>query len=147
MTFPDATDSESDSSSLERKRSTDGYSKINRKPPQSHKRKLKKRVAIPVQPPKIPSGPFTSDLVQGGGGPPSGSMAAALMYQKFKNEINSSTEKGEKRIFNNNEILIFFFVTLTKLTLIIFCIGVTFIFYVCDFEFIFYSLFTLYRTN
>lgn len=97
LTFPDATDSESDSSSLERKRTTDGYSKINRKPPQPHKRMRKKRVAIPVQPPKIPMGAFSGDptaLAQPQQ-PQGGSSMAALMYQKLKNEINSSIDKGK----------------------------------------------------
>lgn len=60
---------------MERKRSTEGYSKINRKP-QTHKRLRKKRVPIPVQPPKIPLGPFPE---------PSGMQ---LLYQKFKNDKN-----------------------------------------------------------
>lgn len=78
-------DSESDSSSLERKRGgqPDAYNK-NRKP-QTHKKRPKKRVAIPVSTPKIPMG-FE---------PNSGMGAAALMYQKLKNEINSSLEKGK----------------------------------------------------
>jgi hypothetical protein len=76
-------DSESDSSSLERKRNAaDPYNK-NRKP-QTHKRRQKKRVAIPVSTPKIPMG-FEASAGMG---------AAALMYQKLKNEINSSLEKG-----------------------------------------------------
>lgn len=78
-------DSESDSSSLERKRGTEGY-KSNRKP-QTHKRRQKKRVAIPVATPKIPAG-FDPSNNSAGMGP------AALMYQKLKNEINSSLEKG-----------------------------------------------------
>lgn len=78
-------DSESDSSSLERKRNAaDPYNK-NRKP-QTHKKRQKKRVAIPVSTPKIPMG-FE---------PNSGMGAAALMYQKLKNEINSSLEKGKQ---------------------------------------------------
>jgi hypothetical protein len=77
-------DSESDSSSLERKRgAADPFNK-NRKP-QTHKKRPKKRVAIPVSTPKIPMG-FESN---------SGMGAAALMYQKLKNEINSSMEKGK----------------------------------------------------
>lgn len=78
-------DSESDSSSLERKRGgvSDPYNK-NRKP-QTHKKRQKKRVAIPVSTPKIPMG-FE---------PNSGMGAAALMYQKLKNEINSTLEKGK----------------------------------------------------
>ncbi len=97
MTFPDISDTESDSSSLERKRNNDGYSKVNRKPPQSHKRMRKKRVAIPVQPPKIPMGAFTSDAGGMVAQPQqqSGSSMAALMYQKLKNEINSSIDKGK----------------------------------------------------
>lgn len=82
--FTGLSDSESDSSSLERKRGTaDAYNK-NRKP-QTHKKRPKKRVAIPVSTPKIPMG-FE---------PNSGMGAAALMYQKLKNEINSSLEKGK----------------------------------------------------
>lgn len=80
-------DSESDSSSLERKRGTEGY-KSNRKP-QTHKRRQKKRVAIPVATPKIPAGFDPSNNGAAGMGP------AALMYQKLKNEINSSLEKGK----------------------------------------------------
>jgi hypothetical protein len=75
-------DSESDSSSLERKRTTDGYSKINRKP-QGHKRMRKKRVAIPVQPPKIPP-PGTY---------PEGSGGLPMMYQKLKNDRNLNSDK------------------------------------------------------
>lgn len=82
--FSVASDSESDSSSLERQRTADGYSKINRKP-QTHKRPRKKRGAIPVQPPKIPMGAF---------GDAAGNSMAALMYQKLKNEINSNIDKG-----------------------------------------------------
>lgn len=77
-------DSGSDSSSLERKRGVaDAFNK-NRKP-QTHKKRQKKRVAIPVSTPKIPMG-FE---------PNSGMGAAALMYQKLKNEINSTLEKGK----------------------------------------------------
>lgn len=91
-------DSESDSSSLERKRSNDGYSKINRKA-QPHKRHRKKRTAIPVQPPKIPLGPFGSsagDMMGGVGasGGPLGGMP--IMYQKLKNELGSGLEKQDK---------------------------------------------------
>ncbi|XP_052865905.1 rho GTPase-activating protein 190 [Anopheles cruzii] len=103
--IPEYSDSESDSSSLEHKRSTDGYSKINRKA-QSHKRHRKKRTAIPVQPPKIPIGPFgssTSTVGEGtacgggltlgttsGGGAPLGTslVGMPMMYQKLKNEKN-----------------------------------------------------------
>lgn len=66
---------------MERKR---GTSDKNRKP-QTHKKRPKKRVAIPVSTPKIPMG-FE---------PNSGMGAAALMYQKLKNEINSNLEKGK----------------------------------------------------
>ncbi|XP_058840161.1 rho GTPase-activating protein 190, partial [Topomyia yanbarensis] len=108
--IPEYSDSESDSSSLERKRSTDGYSKINRKP-QTHKRHRKKRIAIPVQPPKIPLGPFGGGGGLGsggagdGGGPPmmvgvpGGQLGSALgmpmMYQKLKNEKNIGMDKQE----------------------------------------------------
>ncbi|XP_053695899.1 rho GTPase-activating protein 190 isoform X2 [Sabethes cyaneus] len=114
--IPEYSDSESDSSSLERKRSTDGYSKINRKP-QTHKRHRKKRTAIPVQPPKIPLGPFGGGLGStgagdggggGGGGPPmmvslpgvgGGPLGSALgmpmMYQKLKNEKNIGMDRQE----------------------------------------------------
>jgi hypothetical protein len=69
---------------VERKRiAADPFNK-NRKP-QTHKKRPKKRVAIPVSTPKIPMG-FE---------PNSGMGAAALMYQKLKNEINSSLEKGK----------------------------------------------------
>lgn len=101
--IPEYSDSESDSSSLERKRSSDGYSKINRKP-QTHKRHRKKRTAIPVQPPKIPLGPFGGGNRDGigpgdAGGAPmmvgvpaAGPLVSALgmpmMYQKLKNEKN-----------------------------------------------------------
>lgn len=56
--------------------------------PRTHKRQQKKqqRAAIPVSTPKIPMGFEAS----GGGG----MNAAALMYQKLKNEINSNLEKG-----------------------------------------------------
>lgn len=48
-------ETDSDSSSQERKgRGYDGYYKMNRKA-QTHKRPRKKRAAIPVQPPKVPS--------------------------------------------------------------------------------------------
>lgn len=108
--IPEYSDSESDSSSLERKRSTDGYSKINRKP-QAHKRHRKKRIAIPVQPPKIPLGPFGGGGGGGGagdgGGPPimvgvpgSGPLGSALgmpmMYQKLKNEKNIGMDKDKQ---------------------------------------------------
>ncbi|XP_053666685.1 rho GTPase-activating protein 190 [Anopheles marshallii] len=91
-------DSESDSSSLERKRSNDGYSKINRKT-QPHKRHRKKRTAIPVQPPKIPLGPFGSsagDMMGsvGTSGGPLGGMP--IMYQKLKNDLGSGLEKQDK---------------------------------------------------
>ncbi|CAH1718320.1 unnamed protein product [Chironomus riparius] len=89
-------DSESDSSSLERKRGTEGY-KSNRKP-QTHKRRQKKRVAIPVATPKIPAGFDPSN--NSGMGP------AALMYQKLKNEINNSLEKdkmGEEDVSSPRE--------------------------------------------
>ncbi|XP_070506073.1 rho GTPase-activating protein 190 isoform X5 [Chironomus tepperi] len=89
-------DSESDSSSLERKRGTEGY-KSNRKP-QTHKRRQKKRVAIPVATPKIPAGFDPSNN--------SGMNPAALMYQKLKNEINSSLEKdkmGEEDVSSPRE--------------------------------------------
>lgn len=109
--IPEYSDSESDSSSLERKRSTDGYSKINRKP-QTHKRHRKKRTAIPVQPPKIPLGPFGggggigSTGAGDGGGPPmmvsmpgGGPLGSALgmpmMYQKLKNEKNIGMDRQE----------------------------------------------------
>lgn len=107
--IPEYSDSESDSSSLERKRGTDGYSKINRKP-QAHKRHRKKRAAIPVQPPKIPLGPFGAGggaSGDGGVGPPmlvgvpgGGSLGAALampmMYQKLKNEKNIGLDKDKQ---------------------------------------------------
>jgi hypothetical protein len=54
--------------------------------PQTHKRRQKKRIAIPVATPKIPMG-FEPQQTAGMG-------AAALMYQKLKNEINNSMEKG-----------------------------------------------------
>lgn len=79
-------DSESDSSSLERKRGGDAY-KSNRKAQGQHKRRVpKKRIPIAVGTPKIPIGfdPNSS----------TGMNPAALMYQKLKNEINSSIEKG-----------------------------------------------------
>ena len=60
LSFLVASDSESDSSSLERQRTADGYSKINRKP-QTHKRPRKKRGAIPVQPPKFLWEPSTQE--------------------------------------------------------------------------------------
>ncbi|XP_058176550.1 rho GTPase-activating protein 190 [Anopheles ziemanni] len=100
-------DSESDSSSLERKRSNDGYSKINRKA-QPHKRHRKKRTAIPVQPPKIPLGPFGSsaggpgggagvELLGGGSGSAlSSALGMPMMYQKLKNEPGSGMEKPER---------------------------------------------------
>ncbi|XP_021701384.1 rho GTPase-activating protein 190 isoform X2 [Aedes aegypti] len=105
--IPEYSDSESDSSSLERKRSTDGYSKINRKP-QGHKRHRKKRTAIPVQPPKIPLGPFGGGGGPGDGGgqpmmvgvPGGGHIGSALgmpmMYQKLKNEKNMSMDKDKQ---------------------------------------------------
>ncbi|EAT39017.1 AAEL009157-PA [Aedes aegypti] len=105
--IPEYSDSESDSSSLERKRSTDGYSKINRKP-QGHKRHRKKRTAIPVQPPKIPLGPFGGGGGPGDGGgqpmmvgvPGGGQIGSALgmpmMYQKLKNEKNMSMDKDKQ---------------------------------------------------
>lgn len=80
-------DSESDSSSLERKRGGDAY-KSNRKTQGQHKRRIpKKRIPIAVGTPKIPIGfdPNSS----------TGMNPAALMYQKLKNEINSSIEKGK----------------------------------------------------
>ncbi|XP_058444677.1 rho GTPase-activating protein 190 isoform X1 [Malaya genurostris] len=113
--IPEYSDSESDSSSLERKRSTDGYSKINRKP-QTHKRHRKKRIAIPVQPPKIPLGPFgggggggglgsggTGDAGGGspmmvgltGGGQLGSALGMPMMYQKLKNEKNIGMDKQE----------------------------------------------------
>ncbi|KAG5682870.1 hypothetical protein PVAND_012190 [Polypedilum vanderplanki] len=78
-------DSESDSSSLEKKR---GNNQSNRKP-QTHKRRQKKRIAIPCGVPKIPIG-FEAQQ-----NAPSQMGAAALMYQKLKNEINSSLEKDK----------------------------------------------------
>jgi len=77
----------------ERKRGTEGYNKMNRKP-QTHKRRQKKRLAIPVSTPKVPMG-FEA------GGSSSGMGAAALMYQKLKNEINSSLEKGNLTLTSN----------------------------------------------
>jgi hypothetical protein len=76
-------DSESDSSSLERKRGNDTYSKSNRKP-QTHKRRQKKRIPIAVATPKIPIGFESSNNV----------IAGAPFYHKFKNDINNSLEKG-----------------------------------------------------
>jgi hypothetical protein len=81
-------DSESDSSSLERKRGGGDAYKSNRKAQGQHKRRVpKKRVPIAVSTPKIPVGfdPNSS----------TGMNPAALMFQKLKNEINSSIEKGE----------------------------------------------------
>lgn len=54
-------DSDSESSSSERQnaRGYDGYYKMNRKA-QTHKRMRKKRIAIPVQPPKVPFGTYVS---------------------------------------------------------------------------------------
>lgn len=77
-------DSESDSSSQERKR---GDPHMKGRKPQTHKRRQKKqtRAAIPVATPKIPMGFEASG----------GMNAAALMYQKLKNEINSNLEKGK----------------------------------------------------
>jgi hypothetical protein len=89
---------------LERRGSaTDAYNK-NRKP-QTHKRRQKKRVAIPVSTPKIPMG-FE---------PNSGMGAAALMYQKLKNEINSSLEKGKKQEIKLYFLFFFSFLLLIKL--------------------------------
>jgi hypothetical protein len=84
--FTEISDSESDSSSQERKRMGDPYMKGRK--PQTHKRRQKKqqRAAIPVSTPKIPMG------FEASGG---GMNAAALMYQKLKNEINSNLEKGK----------------------------------------------------
>ena len=65
-------------------------SKINRKP-QTHKRPRKKRGAIPVLPPKIPSNAFGDSHAA----PIAGNSMAALMYQKLKNEINNSIDKGK----------------------------------------------------
>lgn len=86
-------DSESDSSSLERKRAGGDAYKSNRKAQGQHKRRVpKKRVPIAVATPKIPVGfdPNSS----------TGMNPAALMFQKLKNEINSSIEKGD--LTNNN---------------------------------------------
>lgn len=69
---------------MERKR---GTTDKNRKP-QTHKKRPKKRVAIPVSTPKIPV------RFEPNSGQPSQMGAAALMYQKLKNEINSNLEKG-----------------------------------------------------
>ncbi|XP_055846391.1 rho GTPase-activating protein 190 isoform X8 [Episyrphus balteatus] len=53
-------ESDSDSSSSEQRKARDGYYKMNRKQ-QTHKRTRKKRVPIPVQPPKVPPfGTFVS---------------------------------------------------------------------------------------
>ncbi|XP_049537239.1 rho GTPase-activating protein 190 isoform X1 [Anopheles darlingi] len=113
--IPEYSDSESDSSSLERKRSTDGYSKINRKA-QPHKRHRKKRTAIPVQPPKIPMGPFGGTnpsavgegAPTGAGGGPGGIMIGAggssvgplgmpsMMYQKLKNDKNTDKQEQDE---------------------------------------------------
>lgn len=76
---------------MERKR---GTTDKNRKP-QTHKKRPKKRVAIPVSTPKIPMG-FE---------PNSGMGAAALMYQKLKNEINSNLEKG-KHVYKTELLLV-----------------------------------------
>lgn len=72
--------------------------------PQTHKRRQKKqqRAAIPVSTPKIPMGFEAS-----GGGGAGGMNAAALMYQKLKNEINSNLEKG-KFFLLSIELLLFF---------------------------------------
>lgn len=91
-------DSESDSSSLERNRGNDAY-KSGRKSQGQHKRRVpKKRVPIAVATPKIPVGfdPNSS----------TGMNPAALMYQKLKNEINSSIDKGKFIESDNNNSLI-----------------------------------------
>lgn len=79
-------DSESSSSEQKNRSGLDGYYKMNRKS-QTHKRMRKKRTAIPVQPPKVPSfGTFVS--------PPE---IPPLMYQKMKAEATkklSTLEKG-----------------------------------------------------
>lgn len=85
--FSEYSESDSESSSSEQKRGVlDGYgSKMNRKS-QTHKRRVKKRTAIPVQPPKVPPfGTFVS--------PPE----IPIMYQKMKAEATkklSTLDKG-----------------------------------------------------
>ncbi|XP_053678662.1 rho GTPase-activating protein 190 [Anopheles nili] len=100
-------DSGSDSSSLERKRSNDGYSKISRKtqPPKRHR---KKRTAIPVQPPKIPVGLFgasgcvAEEIISSSIGPGS-STGMPIVYQKLKTESKTGLDKQELRSQEQDE--------------------------------------------
>lgn len=71
--------------------------------PQTHKRRQKKqqRAAIPCSTPKIPMG------FEASGGSGGGMNAAALMYQKLKNEINSNLEKG--KIFQLTNINFYYY--------------------------------------
>lgn len=88
-------DSESSSSEQKNRGALDGYYKMNRKA-QSHKRRVKKRTAIPVQPPKVPPfGTFVS--------PPE----IPIMYQKMKADATkklSTLEKGASRPLNASQL-------------------------------------------
>lgn len=80
----ESTDSDSESSSSERKNAR-GYYMMNRKP-QTHKRMRKKRTAIPVVPPKVPFGTYVS--------PPE----IPLMYQQQKMKTDKklgTVDKGK----------------------------------------------------
>lgn len=80
----ESSDSDSESSSSERKNAR-GYYMMNRKP-QTHKRMRKKRTAIPVVPPKVPFGTYVS--------PPE----IPLMYQQQKMKTDKklgTVDKGK----------------------------------------------------
>lgn len=84
--FAEYSESDSESSSSERKNQRsgyDGYYKMNRKS-QTHKRMRKKRTAIPVQPPKVPFGTYVT--------PPE----IPMLYQKGKPDPKKlgTVEKG-----------------------------------------------------
>lgn len=90
--FVEYSESDSESSSSERKNQRsgyDGYYKMNRKA-QTHKRMRKKRTAIPVQPPKVPFGTYVT--------PPE----IPMMYQKTKTEpkMLGTVDKGSFSLIN-----------------------------------------------
>lgn len=81
----ETSDSDSESSSSERKNAR-GYYMMNRKP-QTHKRMRKKRTAIPVVPPKVPFGTYVS--------PPE----IPLMYQQQKMKTDKKLGTVDKGNF------------------------------------------------
>lgn len=101
MNFTAYSDSDSEWSSLERQRGVTDVLAKSIKKPATHKRIRKKRAAIPVATPKVPS------LASMGGN--DGIVGLNYSIKEDKNWRIDPTERGDYYILNINLMIFFFF--------------------------------------